>query len=98
MENENWRKNMFRLWGKVYKDDSIIKNTVIHMDEGGHSTDTLTNNCMDQLCDTLDLQHPMWLNDNKKEYPVYGRTSFNQNHFIEDIDFDHLEIEIIEGH
>ncbi len=87
---------MFRLWGKVYKDDSIIKDTVVGMDDQNLSTDTLTYSCMDKLCDIFDIQHPMWLKDNHKEYPVYRRTVFKQDHFIEEIDFDHLEIEIIE--
>lgn len=86
---------MFKLWGKVYKDNSIIRNTVVSTQDDERTMDALTNSCMDELCNILDVQHPMWLGDNKKEYPVYGRTSFNQNHFIEEIDFDHLEIEVI---
>ncbi len=87
---------MFRLWGKIYKNNKIIKDTVITMDEDNKSRELLTEVCLDKICVTFDLQHPMWLNDNHKDYPAYGRTSFNQDHFIEQIDFDYLEIEIIE--
>ncbi|QUI20966.1 hypothetical protein HZI73_01045 [Vallitalea pronyensis] len=87
---------MFKLWGKVYKENRMIKDTVVRMDEQNLSRDLLTNTCMDKLCDIFDIQHPMWLKDNDKEYPVYGRTTFKQDHFIEEIDFDLFEIEIIE--
>jgi hypothetical protein len=86
---------MFRLWGKVYKNNKIIKDTIIELHNDDISKDDLTNNCLDKICYEFDLQHPMWLNDNQKDYPVYGKTSFNQDHFIEQIDFDYLEIEII---
>lgn len=86
---------MFRLWGKIYKNNKIVRDTVINMEEN-KSREHLTALCLDQICVDFDLQHPMWLNDNKKDYPAYGRTSFNQDHFIEQIDFDYLEIEIID--
>ncbi|QUI20980.1 hypothetical protein HZI73_01120 [Vallitalea pronyensis] len=87
---------MFRLWGKLYKHNKIIRDTVINMDESNQTKDQLTEICLDKICETFDLQHPMWLNDNHKDYPAYGRTAFKQDHFIEQIDFDYLEIEIIE--
>lgn len=86
---------MFRLWGKVYKNNTIIKDTVIEQNENAMSKDDLTYDCLDKICYEFDLQHPMWLNDNYKDYPTYGKTSFKQDHFIEQIDFDYLEIEII---
>ncbi len=87
---------MFRLWGKIYKNNKIIKDTVINVDEDNQSREQLTEFCLDKICVAFDLQHPIWLNDNHKDYPAYGRTSFKEDHFIEQIDFDYLEIEIIE--
>ncbi|GMQ59489.1 hypothetical protein AN1V17_38860 [Vallitalea sediminicola] len=87
---------MFRLWGKVYRNSKMIKDTVIELTNDSLSKDALTIDCLDKICYEFDLQHPMWLNDNNKDYPAYGKTSFKQDHFIEQIDFDYLEIEIID--
>ena len=49
---------MFRLWGKIWKDNHLIKDTVI--------------------CDDTE------------------DTRFHQDNFVDSIDFDYLEIHIIE--
>jgi hypothetical protein len=87
---------MFRLWGKVYKSNQIIKDIVIENEDTSLSKEALTNDCLEKICYKFDLQKPMWLNDNLKDYPKYGKTAFKQDHFIEQIDFDYLEIEIID--
>ena len=63
---------MFRLWGKIWKDNRLLRDTVICDD----SQDTRTHKIfrgLESVCYEMDLGNP-----------------------IEQIDFDYLEIQVIE--
>ena len=51
---------------------------------------------LDEICDAWNLAKPIWLDQNYDELNKFGKTSFRQDHFIEAIPFQELEIEIIE--
>ena len=51
---------------------------------------------LDSICRELDLQTPIWLDSNVKDFKRHGKTRFTQDSFIESIDFDFLEIQVIE--
>ncbi|TCT12301.1 hypothetical protein EDC18_11273 [Natranaerovirga pectinivora] len=87
---------MFRLWGKIYKNNKIIKDTVFQVDNPSLSRTQKVNQGLEEICYTFDIGRPLWLLNNEKEMPKYNRTNFIQDHFIETIPFDYLEIEIIE--
>ncbi len=38
----------------------------------------------------------MWFNENNKDFALVNKTRFIDHHFIEEINFDYFEIEIIE--
>ena len=44
----------------------------------------------------FDLEKPMWLDKNKQEFIRHARTRFYQDNFIEQIDFDYLDFQVIE--
>ena len=51
---------MFRLWGKIWKDNRMIKDTVICDD----SKDTRTHkifHALQEICYDFDLANPIWL-------------------------------------
>ena len=57
---------MFRLWGKEFKDNHMIKDTTICDD----SDDTRTHkifNALDEICYEFDLSKPIWLDVNINE-------------------------------
>lgn len=86
---------MFRLWGKMIKDNRTLRDAVI--ENGAH--DTRTHKVFDaltQLCDRFDLSKPIWLDKNVAEFQRHKKTRFAQDHFIETIDFDFLEIQVLE--
>lgn len=86
---------MFRLWGKIWKNNHLIKDMTIADD----SDDTRTHKifrALDELCLELDLGKPIWLNSNINEFKRHSKTRFTQDSFIEQIDFDSLEIHVIE--
>ena len=86
---------MFRLWGKIWKENRLVKDTVI----ADESNDTRTHkifHALDELCLTFDLGKPIWLDATIREFQRHSKARFYQDSFIEEIDFDYLEIQIIE--
>ena len=86
---------MFRLWGKMWKDNRLLKDIMI---ENGDS-DTRTHkvfHALDDICMEFDLGKPIWLDSNVQDFKRHSRTRFRQDSFIEEIEFDYLEIQIIE--
>ena len=88
---------MFRLWGKEFKDNHLIRDTVICYEDDPNITRTARIfRAVTQICMEFDLAEPLWLPANIKEFQRRDRTRFTQDNFIEGIDFDYLEIHIIE--
>ena len=86
---------MFRLWAKIFKDNRLIRDTVICDD----SNDTRTHkifHAIDEICNQFDLGKPIWLDSTIAEFQRHDKVRFTQDNFIETIDFDYLEIHVIE--
>ena len=86
---------MFRLWGKIWKDNHMLKDLVIC----NETDDTRTHkifHALDEICYHFDLSKPLWLDSNIKEFQRHDKTRFYSDNFIESIEFDYLEIQIIE--
>ena len=86
---------MFRLWGKIFKDNRLIKDTVICDD----SEDTRTHkifHALGSICYEFDLSKPIWLDSTIHEFQKHDKARFYQDSFIDSIDFDYLEIHVIE--
>jgi len=86
---------MFRLWGKILKDNRLIKDTVI-VDDTDHSRTHKILEALESICLQFDLSKPIWLEMNINEFKVRGKTRFYPDSFIESIDFDYLEIQVLE--
>lgn len=86
---------MFRLWGKIWKSSHLIKDTTVC----DSSEDTRTHKvfrALDEVCLAFDLGKPIWLKSNIEEFQRHSKTRFTADSFVEEIDFDFLEIQIIE--
>lgn len=86
---------MFRMWCKQWAKNRMIKDVVIENDTDDTRTHKILNGVI-EACDDWDLGKPIWLDSNIKEFQRIGKTRFNQDNFIEEIEFDYLEIQIIE--
>ncbi|KRQ87949.1 hypothetical protein ABG79_00114 [Caloramator mitchellensis] len=82
---------MLRLWGKIIKNNRLIKHDEVTIAENIEYQEQLKK-CITELCYRLDIQKPYWLPHNLDEYNNIRKTSFNQDNFIEEIDFDKFEI------
>ena len=86
---------MFRLWAKLWKDNRMLQDTVVCDD----SQDTRTHkvfHALDEICVRFDLGKPIWLDSTVNEFRRHQKARFRQDNFIEQIDFDYLEIQVIE--
>ena len=48
------------------------------------------------VCCQFDLGKPIWLDANIADFKKHDKTRFSSDNFVEDIDFDYLEIHVIE--
>lgn len=83
-----------RVWGKICKNNHLLRDVVVETFD-----DTRTHcifHALSEICMQLDLAVPAWLDSNVKEFGRRAKTRFRQDSFIEEIDFDYLEIEILE--
>jgi hypothetical protein len=80
-----------RLWGKIYKNNKLIRHEEAEFKGGADYQENLKM-CITEICQKLDIQKPYWLPKNLEEYNKYSKTSFKQDNFIEEIDFDYFEI------
>jgi hypothetical protein len=86
---------MFRLWAKIFKDNRMLKDTVIC----DSSEDTRTHkvfHAIDEACYQFDLSKPIWLDSTIAEFKRHDKARFTSDNFIEAIEFDYLEIHVIE--
>ena len=86
---------MFRLWGKIFKDNHMLRDTVIEDDRNDTRTHKIFDS-LDQICYDFDLGKPIWLDSNIQEFERHSKTRFYQDSFIEEIPFDYLELQVIE--
>lgn len=86
---------MFRIWFKIIKDNRMIQDLVIE-DPGDDTRTHKVFNALTQACYRFDLQKPIWLDSTVSDFKRFSKARFMQDNFIETIDFDYLEIQIIE--
>ena len=89
------RRKMFRLWVREWKDNHLIKDTVIE----DSSDDTRTHKvfrALETACVEFDLAVPVWLDATVRDFQRHARARFTRDAFVEEIDFDYLEIYVIE--
>lgn len=91
------RKGVFplRIWIKEFKDNRMLRDTVVENQDQDTRTHKIFQ-ALDQACRLFDLSVPIWLDKNIKEFKKHSKTKFYQDNFIEQLDFDYLEFQVIE--
>ena len=87
---------MFRIWGKLMKNNRLVKDTVICIDDTSMSRTAKVYKALEDICYEFDLAKPAWFKKNQNEFICHARTRFTQDNFIEQIDFDYLDFQVIE--
>ena len=84
-----------RIWFKMIQDNHLLKDYTF-VDE---SEDTRTHKIfwgLEQACLQFDLGKPIWLDSTIREFKRHSKARFYQDSFIEEIEFDYLEIQVLE--
>ena len=87
---------MFRMWCKIFKENRLLKDTVIEQPDLNKSRTRKVFDSVEEACQIFDLAVPIWLDLNIKDFKRHDKTRFYSDSFIEQIDFDYLEIHVIE--
>lgn len=87
---------MFRLWAKEFKNNRLIRDMVVCNDDPSMTRTKKIFAAIDQICYEFDLSKPIWLDSTVEDFKRHDKTRFTQDNFIDSIDFDFLEIHVIE--
>ncbi len=86
---------MFRLWAKEFKDNRLLRDITIE-DAGADTRTHKIFGALEKVCYEFDLSKPIWLDHTIEEFKRHAKTRFYQDSFVDEIDFDFLEIHVIE--
>ncbi len=84
------------MWGKIWSDNHLINDCVAENDDYSMSRTSMVLKGLEDICHDLDLEVPLWFDSNISDFQLHDKTRFNADNFIEKIDFDYLEIQVIE--
>ena len=87
---------MFRLWAKEFRSNHMLRDMVVENASPDLNRTKKIFAAMDEICYEFDLSKPIWLEHNIAEFRRIDKTRFTSDNFIETIDFDFLEIQVIE--
>lgn len=87
---------MFRIWAKIWKSNRMLKDTVVINSDKTLNRTRKIFAALDEVCIEFDLSRPIWLDKNIVEFKKHDKVRFGQDSFMEEIEFDYLEMQVIE--
>lgn len=84
-----------RIWFKVFKDTRMLKDMVVEDNSGDNRTKKIFG-AIDKMCYAFDLGEPIWLESSIAEFKRHAKVKFRQDNFVETVEFDYLEMHVIE--
>ena len=83
-----------RVWGTLHKNNKIIKSKTAVSENAESSCAFLE--CLEQIYHDLDLSEPLWISKHQRDIANFRHVKFFPDDFIDPVNFDWLEIEIID--
>lgn len=87
---------MFRLWAKIWKDGHLLKDTVICNENPSLNRTRKIFAAIEEVCYEFDLSKSIWFDSTIADFKKHDKTRFTKDNFIDEIEFDFLEIQVIE--
>lgn len=84
-----------RIWFKIWTDAHLVRTETIEDD----TDDTRTHKvfrALEEACIRFDLAKPIWFDSNVSEFQRHAKTRFCKDNFVEETDFDYLEMQVLE--
>ncbi len=75
---------------------SHLLNDIILERSGRLTKEEAASSALEEVCKDWDIPVPIWLKTNRTELEETSKSRFRQDHFIETIDFDYLEVTVTE--
>lgn len=87
---------MFRIWAKIWKENRMLKDMVVCNSDAQMTRTHKVFAAIDEICNAFDLSKPLWFDITVAEFKKHDKVRFTQDNFIDKIEFDFLEIHVIE--
>ena len=88
---------MFRMWGKLWKDNHLVRDTVINISDYSLSRTQMVFQSLEEICYQFDLSQPIWLDANIREFVNhFGKEELRNVAKLHFANFDYLELQVIE--
>lgn len=87
---------MFRISGTLVKNNKFMQEHIICIESDTMTRTQKVYHALDEICYQFDLAKPVWLKSNQTDFIQHAGTRFTQDNFIEHIEFDYLNFQIIE--
>lgn len=84
-----------RIWFKEFKDTRMLRDMVVEDNSDTNRTKKVFE-AIDKMCFEFDLGEPIWLESSINEFKRHAKVKFRQDNFVETIEFDYLEMHVIE--
>lgn len=84
-----------RIWFKLLKNNHLLQD-YMYEDSSNETRTHKVFRGVEEASHALDLGKPIWLDATVADFKRYARARFTKDCFIEEIDFDYLEIHVIE--
>lgn len=85
---------MLKIWGKIIKNGKLIKSDV-YSTESANLEDSLLKG-LEYFGKAFDIEVPLWQTNHTKQLGVFRKIIFRGDDFMERINFDRFEIEVLE--
>lgn len=87
---------MFRLWAKIWKSGRMTRDMVICNENRELNRTKKIFAALEEVCKEFDLSRPIWLDNSIVEFQRHDKVRFGKDNFMDEIEFDYLEIQVIE--
>ena len=85
-----------RIWAKIFSDNHLLRDLVIVKEDRQTTRTKKIFQALEEACMAFDLSIPIWLDANIAEFKRHAKTRFRQDSCVDSIEFDFLELQIIE--
>lgn len=85
-----------RIWGKIWTSNHLVRDITVEITDDSLNRTRKIFQALEDICYEFDLAKPVWLDKNIEEFKRHDKTRFGKDNFIEGIEFDYLELHVIE--
>ena len=85
---------MLKVWGKIIKNGKLIKSETFT--SGKAALEEAMLEALEYFGKVFDIEVPMWQSNHTVELVAFRRIIFREDDFIDKINFDRFEIEVLE--